>query len=112
MLLSSCGPLGCLLLLKVLESLLPHLLPTIIADSVAQGEHGIDIFALPMHSCPFETGLDDILVGTLHHAGTNWPTVASELRVLHQRFSFAQVLQMLLDSFLLGKIASQAISHA
>jgi len=64
-----------------------------------------------MHSCPFETGFDDVFVGTLHHTRTNRPPIALELRVLHERFSFAQVIQVLVDSFLLGKLGPQAVSH-
>ncbi|BCL83919.1 hypothetical protein ccbrp13_63840 [Ktedonobacteria bacterium brp13] len=68
--------------------------------------------AFPMHSCPFETSLDDILVGTLYHTGTNRPTIVSELRVLHQHLAFAQVVQVLVNPFSLCKMALQTISHA
>ncbi len=67
--------------------------------------------ALPMHPCSLEASFDDVFVGTLHHAGTNRPTVALELRVLHQHLPLAQVLQMLLNSFLLGKIAFKTVSQ-
>jgi len=63
------------------------------------------------HHCSFETGLDDFLVGTLPHSGTNRPAVASELRVLHQGLSFAQVIQVFTDPFLLGKIAFETTSQ-
>jgi hypothetical protein len=86
----------------VLSSLLPHFPPTVIADGIAQREHGIDIFALPMHPRPFETSLDDILVGTLHHPRTNGPALLSKCGILHQCISFPQVVQVLLDAFLLG----------
>jgi hypothetical protein len=62
--------------------------------------------ALPMHPGPFEASFNHVLVRTLYHAGTNRPVVALECRILHQCFSLAQVVQMLLHPFLLGKIAS------
>src|SRR5450755_996750 len=68
--------------------------------------------AFPMHPRSLEASFDDVFVGALHHARTNWPVVASELRVLHQHLSFAQVLQMLLHLFVLSKIALETTSHA
>jgi len=65
-----------------------------------------------MYPRSLEASFDDVFIGTFYHAGTNRPAVASELRVLHQRLSFAQVLQMLLNPFVLGKIALETISHA
>jgi hypothetical protein len=64
-----------------------------------------------MHPWPFEASFDDVFVGTLHHARTNRPALASKLRVLHQCLSFTQVVQMFVDPLLLGKIAPQTISQ-
>ncbi|HEX9135341.1 MAG TPA: hypothetical protein VF905_00160 [Nitrospirota bacterium] len=63
-----------------------------------------------MPSWPFEASLDDVFIGTLHHARTNRPTVALELRILHQRFPLEQVVQVLLDPFLLSEIPFETIS--
>jgi hypothetical protein len=63
-----------------------------------------------MHPSSLEASFDDVFVGTLHHTGTNRPAVASELRVLHQRLTFPQVIQIM-NPFLLDKIAPQTISH-
>jgi hypothetical protein len=65
-----------------------------------------------MHPWPFEASLDDVFVGTLHHARTNGPALLSERRILHQCLSLAQVVQMLLDPFVLSQITPQTISHA
>ena len=37
----------------------PFLCPTVIADKVAQGQHGVDMGALPVHACAFEPRFDD-----------------------------------------------------
>ncbi|GHO48108.1 hypothetical protein KSX_62710 [Ktedonospora formicarum] len=50
------------------ESLAPHLLPSLITHSVAQGKHGVDMVMLPVHPRAFQARLNDELVGTLHHA--------------------------------------------
>src|SRR5260370_42618656 len=94
------------------KSLLPHFPPTVIADRIAQSEHGVHILALPVHPSPFETSLDHVFLGTLHHARANRPAVTSELRVVHLCLSFPQVVELGGDFFLLGKIVFQAISHA
>jgi hypothetical protein len=66
--------------------------------------------AFPMHPSPLETSLDDVFVGTFYHTRTNRPAVSSELRILHQCLSLAQVVQMLVDSFVLGKTAFKTVS--
>lgn len=68
--------------------------------------------ALPMHSGSLEAGLDDVFVGTLHHAGANWPALVSKGRVLHQGLSLAQIVQVLLDAFALRQFATEPVSHA
>jgi hypothetical protein len=95
----------------VSESLLPHFLPTVIADSSAHGKHGIDMLAFPVHAWPFETSFDDIFVGTLDHARTNRPAVLAKLRILHQCLSLAQVVQMGVDLFSFCKIAEEMSGH-
>jgi hypothetical protein len=64
-----------------------------------------------MHPGSLEASFDDVFVGTLYHAGTNWPAVALELRILHERLPLEQVVQMLLDPFVSSKIASETISY-
>jgi hypothetical protein len=41
----------------------PCLRPTVIADEIAQGKHGVDMAALPVHAGAFEAGFNDRLVG-------------------------------------------------
>lgn len=91
--------------------LLPHLHPAVIADRQAQGQQRIDVLAFPMHPRPFETSLNDQLVGTFDHPRANGPALCSELRILHQRRPFAQVLHVLLDAFLLCTIRGNAVCH-
>src|SRR5579859_5186635 len=55
-------------------------------------------------SKPLRSGFDDVFVGTLYHARANRPAIASVLRILHECLSFPQVVQVLVDPFLLGKI--------
>ena len=45
----------------------PHLLPAIIADGQAYGQHGIDMAALPMHARAFQARLHHQFVGAFHH---------------------------------------------
>ena len=60
---------------------------------------------------PGITGLDDIFVGTFHHARANRPAVTPKLLVLHQCLSFAEVVQMLMDPFSLCQIVGYPVSH-
>jgi hypothetical protein len=55
--------------------LLPALLPALITDSIAQGEHGIDLAWCPMHARSLQAGLDDEFVGALHHPGAKRPSL-------------------------------------
>jgi hypothetical protein len=96
----------------VRERLAPPLLPPLIADGGAQGEHGVDMAALPMHPCSFEANFDDVFVGTLHHARADGPALVSKLRVVHQGFALAQVVQVLLDALALRQFAPQLICQA
>src|SRR5438309_2168500 len=54
--------------------LLPRLFPLIETSGCTQSEHGIDMRALPAHASPFESCLDDALVGTFQTATANGPT--------------------------------------
>jgi hypothetical protein len=65
-----------------------------------------------MHPWPFEASFDDVFVSTLHHARTNRPALLSECRISHEGLSLAQVVQMLLDPFVLDKIAFETIGYA
>src|SRR5438105_2176083 len=55
-----------LLLPQVSLPSLPDLRPAFITDAIAQSEHGIDVFALPMHASAFEASFDHQFVSTLH----------------------------------------------
>ncbi len=68
--------------------------------------------ALPMHARSFETSLDDEFVGALYHPRADGPALISKLRVAHQGLALAQVVQMLLDPFVLCQFAPEPISHA
>lgn len=74
---------------------LPDLLPVLIADDVAQGQHGIDMRSLPMHAHPFESCFHHQLVSALHDARSNGPTRLLIGRILHVRLPFLQVSQLL-----------------
>src|SRR5713226_7301020 len=54
--------------------LLPIFLPAVIAERHPQGEHRIDIFSFPAHSCSFEASLHDDFVPAFHHSRPNRPT--------------------------------------
>lgn len=45
---------------------LPDFQPAIITDAIAQSQHGVDVFALPVHASAFEARFDHEFVGTLH----------------------------------------------
>lgn len=96
----------------VCERLVPQFLPALIADGGAQGEQRVDMAAFPMHPRSLETHFDDVFVGTLHHAGADRPALVSKGRILHQGFSLAQIVQMLLNTLALRQFAPQLISHA
>jgi hypothetical protein len=57
-----------LLLLLLFSAFLPGFIPTIIADRIAQREHGVHVLTFPMHPCPFESSFHEPLVRTFHHA--------------------------------------------
>ncbi len=59
----------------------PHFVPTVVADGIAQGEHGIDVGIRPMHARAFQAVFDDQLIGALDHATTNGPAVRQKLRL-------------------------------
>src|SRR5215469_8678883 len=64
------------------ESLVPHFLPSLIADRQAYREHGIDVFSGPMHPRSFEMCLDHQFVRTFDHPRSNGPALCSKLRIL------------------------------
>lgn len=66
--------------------------------------HGIDVFTFPVHSGPFQTRFNDILVRTLNHARTDRPAITPKLRVLHHGFSLTEVVQLHAYLFLLSQI--------
>ena len=63
----------------------------------AQSEHGIDMRALPAHASPFESCLDDALVGTFQTATANGPTQRLIARILHVLLTLAQVGDLLVE---------------
>jgi hypothetical protein len=65
-----------------------------------------------MHPCSFETSFDHQFVGTFHHARTNGPSLLLKKGILHQRFSFPEVAQMLTDPILFADLLWQTVGHA
>jgi hypothetical protein len=57
----------------------PLLRPAVIANEVAQGKHGVDMAALPVHAGAFEACFDDRLVGAFDHAAADGPTLLAEV---------------------------------
>ena len=53
----------------------PFLLPAVITEEVAQGEHGVDVLTLPVHAGAFEARLDHQFVGALDHAAADGPAL-------------------------------------
>ncbi len=63
--------------------LCPSVFPLIVTDGGAQSEHRIDMRALPAHARPFESCLDDPLVGTFHTPTANGPAQCLIAWILH-----------------------------
>lgn len=93
--LSACVALRAVLLQK-LAALVPRLIPAIIADDGAQGQHGVDLLRAPAHARPIEPTLDDLLMGTLHHARANGPLLLLVARIVHLCLAFLQIRHMFL----------------
>src|SRR5260370_42080381 len=72
-----------LLLHTLLARQQPSFFPTIMADLCAQGKHGIDMRALPLHASAFESCLHHRFIGTFHTAAAKRPTQLLIARVLH-----------------------------
>jgi len=72
---SLLAPKAALLSLEqaLVACLEPGLFPLIATDGCAQSEHRIDMRALPAHTGPFESCLDDPLVSTFNTATANGP---------------------------------------
>ena len=69
----------------------PFLCPTVITDEVAQGQHGVDMRAQPVHAGALEPRFDDRLVGAFDHAAADGPALLDERRVLELRLPFGQI---------------------
>ena len=89
----------------------PHFLPTLIADAIAQDQHRIHVGAFPAHAAALQAGLNYELVGTLHHPRTNRPPCTAEERILHQGEPFAQIGDVFMNRFLVDFVLCQAICH-
>lgn len=72
----------------------PCLIPALIANSGAQGKHGIDVLRGSMHLSSLETSLHHHLIGAFHHPRTDRPSLLSIQRILHQVEAFAKILQL------------------
>jgi hypothetical protein len=81
---------------------LPRVLPSLMAHTVAQGEHRIHVGTFPSHATAFEPGLTHERVGTFHHPGTDRPSGLSKEGRLHQREPCAQLAEMLANLFSIG----------
>lgn len=66
---------------------------------------------LPMHPRSLEASLDDGFIGAFYHTGTQRPALLSKQRILHQRFSMAQVSQVSPCAFSLDSRPQVPISH-
>lgn len=85
-------------LLAIQASLIrPIFLPSIVAQSHAQGEHGVDVLRFPMHPSPFESRLHHLLVATFHRARADGPAVALIAGIVHRLAALLQVVHFLLD---------------
>ena len=73
------------------QNVRPFLLPTVVAEEVAQGEHGVDVATLPMHAGALEPGFDDQLVGTLDHAAADGPALLAEAGILQLCLALLEV---------------------
>ena len=69
----------------------PFLLPAVITEEVAQGEHGVDVTTLPVHAGALEPRLDDQLVGTLDHAAADGPALLAEAGILQLCLALLEV---------------------
>lgn len=91
---------------------LPALRPAVITDASAQSQHGVDVFALPMHASTFEASFDHQFVGTFHRARPNRPPELAELRIVHEGFSFPEIAQLLTHPFHFRESSRQAVGQA
>ena len=81
----------------LLACLLPSWFPLIGTDSGAQRQHWIDMRGLPAHASPFESCLDDPIVGAFNTATANGPAQRLIVWILHLLFTLAQVGELLVD---------------
>lgn len=98
--------------MRALSGNAPHFRPALVANSIAQGQHRIDVGALPTHPRPFQTSLDDQFVGAFHHARTNGPPLLAEVGIVHHSFALAEIAQVLTHPLLLGELLWQTIGQA
>jgi hypothetical protein len=80
----------------------PFLRPTIITDEVAQGEHRVDMRALPVHASAFEPRFDDRLVGAFDHAAADGPALLDKLWVLELRLPLREIGTVVAQRFAVG----------
>ncbi len=89
-----CVPPLVLLTAQGLDDLRPGFIPTVIADDVAQRQHGIDMAAGPVHAAALQARLDDQFVGALGGAVANRPTRCQKSRIVHVSLALLQICQM------------------
>ncbi len=94
----------------LLAGLLPSRFPLIRTHGGAQRQHRIDMRALPAHASPFETCLDDSVVGAFNAATTKGPAHRLIAGILHVRLPLAQVGDLLVEISDVG-MAVQQPSH-
>lgn len=88
----------CALVEPMRVLVVPHFRPAIAPHCGVEGQQRIPMSCLPMHACPFESGLHQQCVGTFHHARANRPPLLLRRRSVHTCFSRAQILQWLFES--------------
>jgi hypothetical protein len=81
----------------LLACLLPSGFPLISTHSGAQRQHRIDMRALPAHASPFESCLNDPIVGAFHTATAKGPPQSLIVGILHLLFTLAQVADLLVE---------------
>ncbi len=79
----------------LVAGLQPRLFPLIETLGGAQSQHRIDMRALPVHASPFESCLDDPLVGTFNTATANGPAQLLRAWILHVLLTLAEVGDLL-----------------
>ncbi len=67
--------------------------------AVRKASSGLTCVGWKSHTCPFESGLHHRFVGTFHHPRPNRPPLRLVPRIVHERFSLAEILQRLLSSW-------------